>query len=53
MIHSYCDSCVKKIKIVHDYYLEVRHGSSLTITYYDLVSLGYYHPELVPRLEKI
>lgn len=51
--YSYCDSCVKKIKFIHDYHLEVQCGYSLIITYYDLTTLEYSSAGLVPRLTKI
>lgn len=51
-VGAYCEECTKGIDVVYDYYLEdVAIGN--TATFYDLETLAWYCPHLVPRLEKI
>lgn len=49
----YCSGCVKELDTVYNYYIEIHHDVGLTYTFYDLESLHWYFPSLVPSLTKI
>lgn len=45
----FCGGCVSRLDVVHDYYLEVP-GLLWTDTFYDLASVRWVRPDLIPSL---
>lgn len=47
----YCVDCTAKTDVVYEYYLET--ADPIMRTFYDLETLAWYYPHLVPKLKKI